>query len=140
MPRKSEAPTHRDFSLVCQVNDHRAPVRWYKGDQELPENKFERFLVTKDFVGNCKLTVIDPTKEDSGPYKCVIDNTKSVTKGTVKFEGSKRENHYRSCPLSLTRRTDRESVVWFVPVWFALMIHVPSSSLKAYKQKNPNQS
>lgn len=91
LPRKSEAYTGRDFSIVCMVNDYRAPVRWFKGDQELPENKFERFLVTKDFVGNCKLTIIEPRREDSAVYKCVIDNTTSVTKGSVKFEGSAEE-------------------------------------------------
>ncbi len=92
LPRKSESYTGRDYSIVCQVNDHRAPVRWFKGEQELPENKFERFLVTKDFIGNCKLTVIDPRKEDSAVYKCIIDGTKSVTKGAVKFEGRDKES------------------------------------------------
>ena len=56
------------------------------------QNRVFNSKVTKDFIGNCKLTVIDPRKEDSAVYKCIIDGTKSVTKGAVKFEGRDKES------------------------------------------------
>ena len=81
-----DAPTTKNLTLQCMVNDYRAPVRWFKGDQEIVEDG-KHFIVDKDFIGNCKLTIVRATKDDSGMYKCKIDNTKSVTKTTVNFEG-----------------------------------------------------
>ncbi len=89
LPRKTESVSKRDAVLECQVNDYRAPVSWFRGDVKLEEDKFDgRYLVSKDFVGNCRLTIVDATKEDAGTYKCAIDGTKSVTKGMLKIRGS----------------------------------------------------
>ena len=86
LPRKTEAATTKNLVLQCMVNDYRAPVRWFKGEEEILEDN-KKFSVDKDFIGNCKLTIINAQKSDSGIYKCKIDNTKSVTKSVVTFEG-----------------------------------------------------
>lgn len=72
------------------VNDYRAPVKWYKGDQEIPDDKLpdQKLTVEKDFLGNCRLIIAKAVKEDSGLYKCKIEGTKSVTRVQVTFEGS----------------------------------------------------
>jgi len=88
LPRKVEkAPTKRDHTLVCAVNDFRAPVKWFKGDEEIVEGASDKFIIEKDFIGHCKLTIVNAAKEDGAVYKCRIDGTKSVTKCTASFEG-----------------------------------------------------
>ena len=84
-----ESLTKREVTLSCTVNDYRAPVRWFKGDQEIPvEENPSKYLVEKPTViGVCKLTILDATLADAGTYKCTIDDTNCVTKCVVKLEG-----------------------------------------------------
>jgi len=90
LPKKVEkALTKRDHTIVCAVNDFRAPVKWFKGDEEIAEDN-AKFVIEKDFIGHCKLTIVQAKKEDGGVYKCKIEGTKSVTKCTASFEGGQR--------------------------------------------------
>ena len=78
----------RSKVLECEVNDYRAPIKWYKGDEELPTNKPDKYLFEKDILGNHKLIIKHLKKKDSGIYKCQIQNTKRITKCSLKVIGN----------------------------------------------------
>ena len=74
------------------VNSYKAPVKWFKGDKEIAVEEGEqdeKYLVEKDILGHCKLTVFNAQKADAGTYKCKIENTKHVTKCAVALEGTR---------------------------------------------------
>lgn len=66
-----------------------APVRWFKGETEIRDSK--KYSLEKNVLGHCKLNILNPTENDSGLYKCKIDNTKFVTKCAVTLKGNKNE-------------------------------------------------
>ena len=76
------------MTIQCSVNDYRAPIKWYKGDEELPTDKYDKYLFEKDIIGNHKLIVRKLRKKDTGIYKCRIQNTKQVTKCSLKVVGN----------------------------------------------------
>ena len=78
----------RSLTLECAVNDYRAPIKWYKGDEELPTNKLDKYLFEKDIIGNHKLIIRNLKKKDTAIYKCRIQNTKHVTKCSLKVIGN----------------------------------------------------
>ena len=78
----------RTLTLECAVNDYRAPIKWYKGDEELPTNKLDKYLFEKDIIGNHKLIIRNLKKKDTAIYKCRIQNTKHVTKCSLKVIGN----------------------------------------------------
>ena len=86
--------TDREFiglaskTLECAVNDYRAPIKWYKGDEELPTNKLDKYLFEKDIIGNHKLIIRNLKKKDTAIYNCRIENTKHVTKCSLKVVGN----------------------------------------------------
>ena len=75
--------------LECAVNDARAPVQWFKGDEPVDEGKFDgRLVVEKDLLGNCRLTILGGDRRaDAGAYRCAIRGTKHVTKTVVSYKG-----------------------------------------------------
>ena len=78
----------RSKVLECEVNDYRAPIKWFKGDEELPTDQPNKYLLEKDILGNHKLIIKHLKKKDSGIYKCRIVNTKHVTKCSLKVIGN----------------------------------------------------
>ena len=60
--------------LECIITCSPSPdITWYKGDKSLMNNR--HFENKYDNVsGRAMLTVLNCTKEDSGPYKCVFRN------------------------------------------------------------------
>ena len=76
--------------LECAVNDYRAPIKWYRGDEEIPKDKPDKYLFEKDIIGHHKLIIRNLKKKDTAIYKCRIQNTKHVTKCSVKVIGNVR--------------------------------------------------
>ena len=79
-------------TLQCTVNDYRAPIKWYKGEkekeEELPTDKYNKYIFEKDVIGNHKLIIKNLKKSDTTTYKCRIQNTKHVTKCSLKVVGN----------------------------------------------------
>ena len=97
LPKKTEATVKEDLTIQCTVNDFNAPVKWYKGDDEITGNELPlKYVIDKSMLGHCKLTIKKATKADSATYKCRIVGTKQVTKGTVTFKGSRFETRAMS--------------------------------------------
>ena len=91
LPKQSSAYVGEDITLMCTVNDHRAPVKWYRGDKEI-EADGAKYEVEKDIIGNCRLLVRNPQKGDVAKYSCKIvgrEKDKScVTKTELVLKGS----------------------------------------------------
>lgn len=87
LAKKCEAYTSHTVEFNCQVNSHKANLRWFKDDEELPDVLNDKYTITKDIIGNAGLTLYDSTKSDTGTYKCRIDGTKLVTKCVLTIKG-----------------------------------------------------
>ena len=87
LPKKAEGYLNREFELECQVNNHKAPVAWYKGDQKI-EADGENYDISKDMTGLCRLIFKKPVKEDCGEYTCKIDKQNVKTTCNLKFIGN----------------------------------------------------
>ena len=86
LPKKCDGFTRHEIEFVCQVNSYKAPLKWYKDDEEISEDD-DRYVITKDIIGNATLVVKRATKGDAGTYKCRIENTKLVTKCVLTVSG-----------------------------------------------------
>ena len=87
LPKKCDGFTRHEIDFVCQVNSYKAPLKWYKDDEELSESYNEKYTITKDIIGNATLVIKNATKSDAGTYKCRIENTKLVTKCVLTVSG-----------------------------------------------------
>ena len=92
LPKKCDGFTRHEIEFVCQVNSYKAPLKWYKDDEEISEDD-DRFVITKDIIGNATLVVKRVTKADAGTYKCRIENTKLVTKCVLTVSGRRPLTH-----------------------------------------------
>lgn len=100
LPKKADSLTKKELTITCTVNDHRAPVRWFKGEEEITSEKFgDKYIIEKNLIGHCKLTIVDAQFADSANYKCIIDNTKCVTRCVVNFEGNLMLPAWPECEL-----------------------------------------
>lgn len=107
LPKKAEAYLNREYELECQVNHHKAPVSWYKGDKKIEADN-EMFVIVKDLTGLCRLTFKGPIKEDDGNYTCQIDKQNLKTTCHLKFVGE---------PLSINHSRLRSTA-------FYLRVHI----------------
>ncbi len=105
LPKKCEAYTAHTVEFNCQVNSHKANLRWFKNDEELPDVLNDKYTITKDIIGNVGLTIYDANKSDTGTYKCRIDGTKLVTKCALTIKGKKPQMSIRfeSLPMKNTK-------------------------------------
>lgn len=87
LPKKAEAYLNREYELECQVNHHKAPVNWYKGEEKI-ESDGQRFEISKDLTGTCRLIFKGPIKEDNGEYSCKIERQNLKTTCHLKFIGN----------------------------------------------------
>lgn len=87
LPKKAEGYIAREFELECQVNSHKAPVAWYKGDKKI-ESDDQRFDIMKDLTGLCRLTFKGPVKDDDGEYICKIEKQNLKSTCHLKFVGT----------------------------------------------------
>ena len=97
MPKKCDGFTRHEIEFVCQVNSYKAPLKWYKDDEEISEDD-DRFTITKDIIGNATLVIKRAKKSDAGTYKCRIENTKLVTKCVLTVSGRR---HTRDANVTL---------------------------------------
>lgn len=84
LAKKAEGYLHRDHDLECQVNNYKAPISWYKGDQKIEEGT-DKYEITKDMTGVCRLIIKDPVKADSGDFSCRVDGQTAKTACHLKF-------------------------------------------------------
>lgn len=75
--------TQHEVLLECQVSSSMAVVGWYKGSQKITES--EKFSVSKDMTGVCKLTLKDCELEDAGEYICKLEKQPDKTVTNVKI-------------------------------------------------------
>jgi len=88
LPKKCEGFTNHTIEFNCQVNSHKAKLKWFKDDEELPDVFNHKYSITKDIIGNAMLVINKATKADIGTYKCRIEGTKLVTKCTLTVSGT----------------------------------------------------
>lgn len=69
--------------MECTVSNSMATVRWYKGEKMIEDG--DRYEISKDLSGICRLTVKNCVLEDSGEYMCKIEKQedKTVTQCTI---------------------------------------------------------
>jgi len=75
------------------LNSHKAPVKWFKGDQEI-EADYSKYEMDKDIVGVCTLKIKNATMADLGKYSCkitgrVLNPKDSKTKTEIVIKGRK---------------------------------------------------
>jgi len=87
LPKKCDGFTRHEIEFSCQVNSYKAPLKWYKDEEELSEESNDRYTITKDIIGNATLVIKRATKSDAGTYKCRIENTKLFTKCVLTVSG-----------------------------------------------------
>ena len=87
LPKKCDGFTLHEIEFSCQVSSYKAPLKWYKDDEELDETEQVKYVITKDIIGNATLVIKRAAKSDAGVYKCRIDNTKLFTKCTLTISG-----------------------------------------------------
>ena len=96
LPKQVKAFVGEDLTCQCTLNNHKAPVKWFKGDEEIVQD-FSKYEIDKDIIGNCKLTVKNAAKDDIGKYYCKIvaprvtgkdtkTKTEFVIKGRLKMD------------------------------------------------------
>jgi hypothetical protein len=88
LPKKCDGFTGHEIEFACQVNSYKAPLKWYKDDEELRETSDGKYVFGKDIIGNATLLIRGASKGDSGTYKCRIENTKLVTKCVLSVAGA----------------------------------------------------
>jgi hypothetical protein len=88
LPKKCDGFTGHEIEFACQVNSYKAPLKWYKDDEELPEEGGGRYVINKDIIGNATLVIKRATRGDAGVYKCRIENTKLITKCVLSVTGT----------------------------------------------------
>lgn len=86
LPKKAEGYLNREYELECQVSSHKAPINWYKGEEKI-ESDGQRFEISKDLTGLCRLIFKGPIKEDNGEYHCKIEKQNVKTTCHLKFKG-----------------------------------------------------
>ncbi|XP_025833492.1 twitchin isoform X4 [Agrilus planipennis] len=75
--------TKHEVTMECQVNNSLAIVGWYKDKTKLEES--DKYSISKDLSGNCRLVIHDCVFEDAGEYSCKLEKQTERTQTTVKI-------------------------------------------------------
>ncbi|KAF2885739.1 hypothetical protein ILUMI_20443 [Ignelater luminosus] len=75
--------TKHEVLLECQVSSSMAVVGWYKGAQKLQDS--EKFSISKDMSGVCRLNITNCALEDAGEFICKLEKQPDKTTTNVKI-------------------------------------------------------
>ncbi|KAL1129846.1 hypothetical protein AAG570_012790 [Ranatra chinensis] len=81
--KKTEGYTRHETSFDCVVNNSMAIVAWYRGNTKLTEG--EKYSISKDMQGVCRLTIFNCKLDDSGEYTCKIEKQDDKTITNLKI-------------------------------------------------------
>lgn len=75
--------TKHEVLLECQVSSSMATVGWYKGANKVSDG--EKYSISKDMTGMCRLNINDCVLEDAGEFMCKLEKQADKTQTTVKI-------------------------------------------------------
>lgn len=78
--------TRHETSMECTVNSSMAIVGWYKEKTKLSDG--EKYSISKDMSGICRLIIKNCELNDSGKYYCRIEKQDDKTSTNVKIVGT----------------------------------------------------
>ncbi|KJH43663.1 fibronectin type III domain protein [Dictyocaulus viviparus] len=73
LPNTQEIYRTKQAVLTCKVNSPRAPVVWWRGHQPIDIND-KRYVIEKDAVGRCTLTIKEVEEADQAEWTARITN------------------------------------------------------------------
>lgn len=71
LKKKTDGYTQHETLLECTLSSHMAVVSWYKEETKLEDG--DRYSISKDMSGVCRLEIKSAVLKDSGPYSCRIE-------------------------------------------------------------------
>ncbi|CAA98064.2 Twitchin [Caenorhabditis elegans] len=71
LPNTQEIYRTKQAVLTCKVNTPRAPLVWYRGSKAIQEGD-PRFIIEKDAVGRCTLTIKEVEEDDQAEWTARI--------------------------------------------------------------------
>lgn len=77
--------TKHETSMECTVSNSMAIVGWYKEKTKLTDG--DKYSISKDMTGVCRLTVKNLELNDGGKYYCRIEKQDEKTSTTLKVVG-----------------------------------------------------
>lgn len=78
--------TKHETSMECTVSSSMAIVGWYKEKTKLADG--DKYSISKDMSGICRLTIKNCELNDSGKYYCRIEKQDEKTSSTLKVVGT----------------------------------------------------
>lgn len=83
LKKKYDGYTNHEVELACTVSNSLAIVGWYKGEKKLEDG--DKYQISKDLSGVCRLTIKDCTFDDIAEYSCKLEkqNDKTTTKVNI---------------------------------------------------------
>lgn len=75
--------TKHEVELACTVSSSLAIVHWFKGSTKIEDG--DKYGISKDINGVCRLTIKDATFDDTGEYTCKLDRQPEKTVTNVKI-------------------------------------------------------
>uniref|UniRef100_A0A0K0CTJ0 non-specific serine/threonine protein kinase n=1 Tax=Angiostrongylus cantonensis TaxID=6313 RepID=A0A0K0CTJ0_ANGCA len=73
LPNTQEIYRTKQAVLTCKVNSPRAPLVWWRGNQPIDVND-KRYIIEKDAVGRCTLTIKEVEEADQAEWTARITN------------------------------------------------------------------
>lgn len=77
LKKKYDGYTKHEVQLECAVSNSLAIVGWYKGTTKLEDG--EKFSISKDINGVCRLTIKNAEFEDAGEFSCKLEKQTEKT-------------------------------------------------------------
>ncbi|EGT49285.1 hypothetical protein CAEBREN_29721 [Caenorhabditis brenneri] len=71
LPNTQEIYRTKQAVLTCKVNTPRAPLVWWRGNKQIQEGD-PRFIIEKDAVGRCTLTIKEVEEDDQAEWTARI--------------------------------------------------------------------
>lgn len=85
LDKNTDGYTKHETSMECTVSSSMAIVGWYKEKTKLTDG--EKYDISKDMSGICRLIIKNCELNDSGKYYCRIEKQDDKTYTTVKIVG-----------------------------------------------------
>ncbi|GBN65977.1 Twitchin, partial [Araneus ventricosus] len=105
LPPRVEQYTVKEAVLECTCNSSKAPVKWYKGNQQIQAS--DRYVLDSDTFGHKTLKIQNCRLDDTGDYTCKINEEEKTTTKLIitdqKFQFMR--------PLKSMRVMEKEKVV-----------------------------
>lgn len=81
LKKKYDGFTKHETQLECTVSSSMATVGWYKGTTKLEDG--DKYSISKDIAGVCRLTLKNCILEDAGEYSCKLEKQPDKTTTNV---------------------------------------------------------